>query len=98
MLRAIGVVEVLASKIILKMRYRLFFNNLVVENKARGVVEGSIAKLKTELKVESLSSLPILLSIGEKAHDIRAMKGAIEARFLLKHPKFLTKIILIILK
>lgn len=44
-----------------------------------GAIEGSEIRLKVELWVEGLSSFLILLLIGDKAWNLRAMKGAIKA-------------------
>lgn len=70
---------VLASRMALKIHYRLFFKYLIAKYIAEDAIKSSKAGLKTEPIAKSLSSSSILLSIKEKAWDIRVIKSTIEA-------------------
>lgn len=80
--------KVLASKTILKIRYRSSSKYLVIEDVAGDEVES--LELMAESRTKSFFSSSISLFIKEKAQDIRptegTMESATEAQFLQEYP------------
>lgn len=78
----IGVVEVLTSKTVLRIRYRSSSKYLAIKNILDDTAKGLELKIKLRVKViwiEDFFSLSISLLIKKKPQDIRTIEIAIEA-------------------